>query len=287
MNIYGPIFLSVCVIIFLTIHLLFERTKFRNLGYLCNTLISILLVLLVFNKLDMAAQINGKLNVSTKRHLLSETPRKIEHALQEEIKFAMINAPVIKQYPELPRGCEVTALAMLLQFEGVNVNKMQLANEIRKNPTPYKVINGQVYYGHPNKGFVGNMYNLSQPGLGVYHSPIMELAEIYLPNQMVDITGKDFREVEKYISKQKPVWVIINTKYKELSTSYFEKWITPDGEINITYKEHSVLITGFDEQFVYFNDPLTGLKNKRELKKDFIEAWVQMGSQAVSVTYFN
>jgi uncharacterized protein YvpB len=194
----------------------------------------------------------------------------------------LLDAPVINQMPELPRGCEVTSLAMLLQYAGVQADKMVLADQIKKDPTPYHKENGQVYFGHPNTGFVGDMYSYHNPGLGVYHRPIAELAQNYLPGKIYDFTGADFEEIKRHLSDERAVWVIINTAYRHLEPSYFQTWQTPSGPVDITYKEHSVLITGYDANFVYFNDPLTGVKNKKAPIKDFEQSWVQMGRQAIT-----
>ena len=194
----------------------------------------------------------------------------------------IVDVPVISQLPELPRGCEVTSLAMLLKFKGIEIDKMELAKLIQKDPTPYQIIEGKVYFGNPNEGFVGNIYNLDEPGYGVYHKPIKELAESILPNQVVDLTGSDFSDLELSISKELPVWVIINSRYKPLPTNEFRVWDTSKGEVTITYREHSVVMTGYDKEYIYFNDPLTGEKNKKASKQNFISAWEQMGRQAIS-----
>lgn len=194
----------------------------------------------------------------------------------------LLSVPAISQYPELPRGCEVTSLAMLLNSAGVNVDKMVLAENIKRDNTPQTVRNGQIYFGNPNDGFVGSMYSFNQPGYGVYHEPIAELAESYLPGRIKDLTDSSFDELKLYLSNGSPVWVITNSTYKKLDNSQFETWTTPTGKVSITYNEHSVLLTGYDGQYVYFDDPLTGEKNKKAPIKDFEESWVQMGRQAIS-----
>ncbi|HJV31756.1 MAG TPA: C39 family peptidase [Bacillales bacterium] len=193
-----------------------------------------------------------------------------------------IDAPVISQLPELPRGCEVTSLAMLLNQARISVDKMELAEKVKKDPTKKKYTNGEIHFGNPNDGFVGNMYTFQAPGLGVYHDPIAKLAEHYLPGKITDLTGSDFEELKTHLSDGRPIWVIINTSYQKLPENLFETWNTPTGQVKITYKEHSVLITGYDSQFIYFNDPLTGTKNKKAPIKDFEESWVQMGRQAIT-----
>ncbi|WP_311316058.1 C39 family peptidase [Cytobacillus oceanisediminis] len=194
----------------------------------------------------------------------------------------LLDAPIIKQFPELPRGCEVTSLAMLLQYKGIKTNKITLANNIKKNSVPLKKESGKIFWGDPNEGFVGDMYSYKNPGYGVYHKPIRELAEKYIPGQIIDLTGRDFVELQAYLSLGIPIWIITNTTYNELPDSAFVKWFTPNGEIKITYKEHSVLITGYDEKAIYFNDPIDGMKNKLISKGEFLAAWKQMGSQAVT-----
>lgn len=87
-------------------------------------------------------------------------------------KVILSNVPFIQQLPELDRGCEVTSLAMMLQYAGITVDKMKLANEIKK----VDFMNDGVR-GNPNEGFVGNIYTFSESGYGVYHGPLFQLAK--------------------------------------------------------------------------------------------------------------
>ncbi|KPU45110.1 peptidase C39 family protein [Oxobacter pfennigii] len=194
-----------------------------------------------------------------------------------EEKKVLLDVPVISQLPELPRGCEVTSLTMLLNYAGVEVTKMELAEKIRK--VPY-LENG--LYGHPNSGFVGNIYTMSQPGLGVYDKPIQELANKYIPYKIVNLTGEDFRWVLQYLDRGRPVWVINNTTFNVLAEDQFATWQTVKGKIKVTTKEHSVVITGYDNKNIYLNDPLTGEKNKAVDRESFIAAWEQMGKHAIT-----
>jgi uncharacterized protein YvpB len=192
------------------------------------------------------------------------------------------DVPLIQQKPELDRGCEVTSLAMVLQHAGVDVDKMELAKKIKKDRTPYKNTDGTYYYGNPYVGFVGDIYTFEKMGYGVYHGPVAELAEKYLPDRIVDITGKAFENVLSHVAEGWPVWTIINSDFKKLPESDFRTWNTPTGQVEITWKEHSVVITGFDKKNVYFNDPLYNKKNRKMPLKDFQAAWEQMGSQAIT-----
>ncbi|MFC7392824.1 C39 family peptidase [Scopulibacillus cellulosilyticus] len=194
----------------------------------------------------------------------------------------LLDVPLISQMPELPRGCEVTSLAMVLHYAGVEADKMKLAKDIRRDPTPYEKKESQVYFGHPNKGFVGDMYSFETPGLGVYHEPVADLAREYLKDRIIDLSGQGFQSVLNQLDDGKPVWAINNTWFDFLPQEYWETWQTPEGTLQITYKEHAVVLTGYDDQFVYFNDPLENEKNKKVDREKFIKGWEQMGRQAIS-----
>jgi len=195
--------------------------------------------------------------------------------------YRISGTEMILQNPELPRGCEVTSLAMLLQYHGVNVTKMELADRVTKDETPYRREGGVVYAGHLNDGFVGDMTNMQNFGLGVYHKPIYELSRYYKPTSTMDLTGCYFGALQRVISMDRPVWIITNAAYRELPASEFERWITPRGELSITRRMHSVLVTGYDEDMIYFNDPLVGQHSAPH--SDFIMAWEQMGRQAIAI----
>ena len=90
----------------------------------------------------------------------------------------------------------------------------------------------------------------------VYNKPIFNLAEKYVSEKVINLTDRDVNDLYKVISSGSPVWVIINTTFKPLAESSFETWNTSSGEVKITYFEHSVVVVGYDQNFVYVNDPL-------------------------------
>ncbi|MCR8642725.1 C39 family peptidase [Paenibacillus sp. N1-5-1-14] len=188
-----------------------------------------------------------------------------------------LDVPLIHQMPELPRGCEVTSLAMLLQYAGVDVGKMELARNIPK--LPFKDASG--LHGNMNKGFVGDMYSFDNPGMGVYADAVFKLGSKYLPTQLVNLTGGSMDDIYAAIDKGSPVWVITNAAHAKLPQDSFLTWHTDEGSMKVTYREHSVVVNGYDNNFVYINDPLDRVRKVR--KQDFEQAWIQMGRQAISI----
>lgn len=195
-----------------------------------------------------------------------------------------LQVPHLLQYPELARGCEVTSLAMVLNYYGYNVSKMELAEEIKKDTTPYLVDEGgKIHYGNPYDGFVGDIYNIKNNGYGVYHGPIAELAREYSRGKVIDMTGARFEDVLYFLERGAPIWVVVNGAFKPLDESEFEIWHTPTNIVKITKRMHSVVVSGYDQEYIYINDPLYNSPNRRINKQEFKSAWEQMGNQAVVI----
>ena len=190
--------------------------------------------------------------------------------------------PSIGQYPELYRGCEVTSLAMLLNYYGINVSKIELSEKINKEPFSFKLEDGKIYNGNPNIGFVGDIYSIKNPGYGVYNEPIYNLLSSYIGTKALNLTGVDFNDLYYYINKNRPIFAIINTKFKPLPETEFQYLKTTRGDVKITYREHAVVITGYDQNYIYFNNPMYPNKTEKKPKLDFIKAWEQMGKQAIT-----
>ena len=187
-----------------------------------------------------------------------------------------LSVPLINQFKGhyLRNGCEVTSLAMILNYHGIKVTKTELFNKADKVPWKYK--NG--LSGNPNEGFVGDMEH--GPGLSMYHGPIMKLAKKYVGKKADDLTGSKVSEIYKQIDHGLPVWVIITATFSP--TNDFITWKTSQGKIKVTYNIHSVVITGYNKNFVYFNNPF-GKKNQKVNRTNFEKAWKQLGSQAIVI----
>jgi uncharacterized protein YvpB len=198
-------------------------------------------------------------------------------------KSILIEAPLVLQNPELPSGCELTALTMLLQFYGVKKGKMDLLPEMKTDNTPiHWGKNGAIeYWGNPNLGYVGDITG-KQKGFGIYHKALFELLATYIPTA-VDLTGSPFNKLQEKLSDGTPVVVWTTIPFTVPRKEQWVIWDSPLGPIRTTFLEHAVLLVGYDDSHVYVNDPLSGKKNYQIEKEQFIKTWEAMGRQ--SLTY--
>ncbi|PWK13005.1 uncharacterized protein YvpB [Tumebacillus permanentifrigoris] len=197
---------------------------------------------------------------------------------QTQAAYEIQGVPTLAQRPELPTGCEATALTMLLQYEGVQVNKTTVAKKLPQLAVP-RNLGGRMIGGDPNSGFVGNPF--SRDGYGVFHIPIRHVLEEYLPGRGLDLSGGSFDEVLQALADDRPVlaWVTIDLADVRSGSD----WRTPSGgHVQWRIPEHCVLLTGYRERSVTFHDPNSGRVVHYPLER-FRQIWQAMGRQAVTV----
>lgn len=242
--------------------------RWIKLGLLLATLI---IGILFINERYIKA--DQKNDVLENESLQKKKPSALAVPIKESIQ---LDVPLLYQFdePSLYNGCEVTSLAMILNYYDIDVTKNELADEIKTVP----LLNDEDEYGNPHQGFVGNISG-EEPGLGVYHEPIVKLAKKYVAkDKIIDLSGSDFNEVLAALSSGHPVWTITTASFGPVDD--FVTWDTTEGELDVTYSMHSVAITGYDSEMIYFNDPY-GEKDSAMDRETFVAAYEQMGSQAV------
>ncbi|MEO3944779.1 C39 family peptidase [Gorillibacterium sp. CAU 1737] len=199
-------------------------------------------------------------------------------------KKAQIDVPIVSQLPELFNGCEITSLTMIMLYAGLKTDKMEMTTLLDTDPAKlvWDGAGNIVSWGNPHKGFVGDITGKAK-GFGVYHEPIAAVIDKIAPGQSLDLTGKPFEVVLDQVAAGKPVLLWTNGSFGPLPSSSWVSWKTKEGPVKVTWREHAVVLTGYDETSLYVNDPLDGTKNKKIDRKLFIQSWEQMGKQ--SVTY--
>ncbi len=194
----------------------------------------------------------------------------------------LLNVPLIKQRPELPSGCEVTALAMALRYYDIDVNKTTLANQMPRDNTPVKRNqDGTIkIWGDPEVGFVGDPYD---NGITINPNPLKKVLDNYRQGGLA-LYGKDFNVIEGYVKNKKPtlIWFTITHEMPIKRT-----WKTPNGKnIFAPRPLHCIVVTGVDRKYVYFNDcestKVSG-QNVRVPKNKFIQIYNAMGKRALVV----
>ncbi|MDQ6596782.1 C39 family peptidase [Bacillus salipaludis] len=192
----------------------------------------------------------------------------------------LLNVPLIRQNPELRYGCEVTSLTMVLQYAGVKTDKMELYRLIKKDSDPLVKTNGDIRrWGNPAEGFVGDMTGKT-PGYAVFDRPMVQLINQKLPGRAINLTNQTFERVLQHVSDGYPVVVWTTGDYR--LPDRWESWYHGQQYIKTPLDLHAVVLVGYDRNFVYLNDPLSGRKQVRVGKDRFISSWKALNCRAVS-----
>ncbi|WP_375541912.1 S-layer homology domain-containing protein [Bacillus cereus group sp. BfR-BA-01425] len=193
----------------------------------------------------------------------------------------ILNVPSLYQFPELHNGCEVVSLQMLVEHQiGRSLNKVVFTFEMPFDQTKLKnyKTSSQIW-GDPDVGFVGDVTG-NTPGYSINPEPLKRLLDKYARG--TNLTGNDLSVLEDYVRNGKPVvtWVTVALNNPRPITT----WKTPGGKtISARMNTHAVVLTGVDDNYVYYNDPFYGTKNVKVSKSRFASIYNQMGKKALSV----
>ena len=188
-----------------------------------------------------------------------------------------LNVPLENQMPDLPNGCEVTSLSMLMNYYGIKVSENELAETIQHVDS---FTDGGKYRGNPHQGFVGHM-TIANAGWCVYNEPLYNVARKYT-SHIENITGSDFLSLLKLVSTGHPVIIITTTTFNKVNN--MQTWDTNTGKVNVTPSSHACVITGYSKpkKVVYVNNPY-GYKNQPVNWKNLQASYNQQGRQALYI----
>ena len=155
------------------------------------------------------------------------------------------DAEVIGQNPELPTGCEITAVTMMLRYAGKDVNKIQLAREMPRS-------------NDGNKGFVGDPFSVT--GWWIFPTGVAPVVNHHLGHSEV-MTGASLAAI----------------RTKLILGHLVVAWVANvNGFVN-----HAIALTGYQNDRLYFNNPWTARKESMSVA-EFYQHWNQDAQRALS-----
>ena len=197
--------------------------------------------------------------------------------------YRVLRVPFIHQIPKYPHGCEFVSATMALQSAGIDISVEDFLEYLDLGEYPHTE-NG-VYYGHdPNKVFAGNPRSTQSWGCyaPVISSAIRKFLDVktYELEEMYGVSLDDL--CKKYIDKGIPVIIWATISMRE--PYYFTSWTVKESGETVVWNEpeHCLVLTGYDDLYYYFNDPLKGA-SCAYARKRVETAYSGMGSQAIIV----
>lgn len=192
-------------------------------------------------------------------------------AMPDAVTATQLRLPVIRQVWR--NNCETAALSMMLRGR-VSQQRLQSMLPVSR---PYRMqdTDSLPVWGDPNLGFVGPA---TGGGYGVYHGPLLHLAQRFDPGT-TDLTHTSVDRVIDALRSGRPVvaWI-------QLGSSIPVTWKTPAGAIiHANWSEHAVTLTGWRPGTIIYNNPWTGTTEQFTIT-GFATVWNTLGDQAIAGT---
>ncbi|MBP1545647.1 MAG: C39 family peptidase [Oscillospiraceae bacterium] len=218
-------------------------------------------------------------SVTTSRTVITSRQRK-----EYDSNSVYIDMANILQNPELPVGCEITALTILLNFYGFDAEKTDMA----RNYLPVSWGNPQTIDGKFHKDsfydyFIGDPFS---KGYGCFSPAIEKAANKYIADNgggytVKNISGCHPDTLYEYLIAGTPVlcWATDGM----IEPEYYETWYdnATGQQLDWYLNEHCFVLAGFNiaNSTVTLNDPMKGIIDYNIDK--FEVRFKQMHSQAI------
>ncbi len=167
---------------------------------------------------------------------------------------------IIEQYPELPTGCEITAMTMVLNYYGYNVDKVTMAMDYMPKVQAefYRSEDGRLMGPDLENFFVGDP--TEETGYICGTGAIVIAANRYLADVGSDLTAAAMKNVQPeklydLIDQGTPVviWCTINMEDRAET----DGWYREDGTyMEWSTNDHGAVLIGYDEDTVIVADPI-------------------------------
>ena len=218
-------------------------------------------------------------SVTTSRTVITSRQRK-----DYDSNSVYIDMANILQNPELPVGCEITALTILLNYYGFDADKTDMAKNYL--PTSWgnsRTVDGKLYKDSFFDYFIGDPFSR---GYGCFSPAIEKAANAYISSHgggytVKNISGCHPDTLYEYLIAGTPVlcWATDGM----IEPEYYETWYdNATGEqLDWYLNEHCFVLAGFNiaNSTVTLNDPMKGIIDYNIDK--FEVRFKQMHSQAI------
>ena len=223
--------------------------------------------------------------LAAQQETVSGTSLQLLEEREAAAAYSIQDFEIMLQMPELPTGCEITAMTMVLNYYGYPADKVEMATEY------LPVVSANLYYGDDgllygpdlNRFFVGDPTTTG--GYICGPEAIVTAANAYLADQesslrAVDMTGASVDELYQMVREDTPVvvWVTISMMQRETA----QGWYTEDGDyVDWSTNDHGAVLIGYTEGTVLIADPLAGIV---EYDRQAFEAvFASRGNQCVVI----
>ena len=189
------------------------------------------------------------------------------------------------QEPQLPNGCEVTSLAMVLGWAGYPVDKLELYEGYLPRQDFTETPEGWTVGGNPEDVYVGDAAS-KLGGWYCFEGPIVEAGNAYLQAQgsgwaVRAVSGLSQRQFNGYLEDGVPLVAWVTLDYTAPVDS-LRSWYLADGSLYQPLSNlHCVVVVEHGEDGYLTADPLEGWQWVEE--STFWDIFDAMGRRAVIV----